>query len=72
MLFGDSVQTSKHDGKDLVDVLLDEAENVLVVPEVQSSFCHLGQEKRSINQSINQSSLTLSKNAFFISVLFHC
>lgn len=68
MLFGDSVQTSKHDGKDLVDVLLDEAENVLVVPEVQSSFCHLGQEKRSINQS----SLTLSKNAFFISVLFHC
>lgn len=68
MLFGDSVQTSKHDGKDLVDVLLDEAENVLVVPEVQSSFCHLGQEKRSINQS----SLTPSKNAFFISVLFHC
>lgn len=68
MLFGDSVQTSKHDGKDLVDVLLDEAENVLVVPEIQSSFCHLGQEKRSINQS----SLTLSKNAFFISVLFHC
>lgn len=25
-----------------------------------------------VSQSINQSSLTLSKNAFFISVLFHC
>lgn len=41
MLFGDSVQAAEHDGKDLVDVLLDEAENVLVVPEVQRSLCYL-------------------------------
>lgn len=41
MLFRDSVQATEHDGKDLVDVFLDEAENVLVIPEVQRSLCHL-------------------------------
>lgn len=41
MLFGDSVQATEHNGKDPVDVLLDEAENVLIVPEVQGSLCDL-------------------------------
>lgn len=41
MLLGDSVQATEHDGEDLVDVLLDEAEDVLVVPEVQRSLCYL-------------------------------
>lgn len=41
MLFGDSVQATEHDREDLVDVLLDEAENVLVVPEVKRSLCYL-------------------------------
>lgn len=41
VLFGDSVQATEHNGKDLVDILLDEAENVLVVPEVQCSLCDL-------------------------------
>lgn len=41
VLFGDSVQATEHDRKDFVDVLLDEAENVLVIPEVQRSLCYL-------------------------------
>lgn len=41
MLFRDSVQATEHNRKDLVDVLLDEAKNVLVVPEVQCSLGNL-------------------------------
>lgn len=41
MLLGDDVQAAEHDGQDLVDVLLYEAENVLVVPEVQRPLCYL-------------------------------
>lgn len=41
VLFGDSVQAAEHDGEDLVDVLLDQAENILVVPEVERSLCYL-------------------------------
>lgn len=51
VLFGDSVQATEHDREDLVDVLLNEAEDVLVVPEVQSSLCHLwGQTENSKNR----------------------
>lgn len=47
MLFGDSVQATEHDGKDLVNVFLYEAENVLIIPEVQRSLCYLsGQRER--------------------------
>ena len=41
MLFRDPVQAAEHDGQDLVDVLLDQAEDVLVVPEVQRPLGHL-------------------------------
>lgn len=34
VFFGDPVQAPKHDRKDLVNVLLDEAENILIIPEV--------------------------------------
>jgi len=45
VLFGDPVQATKHDGKDLVNVFLDEAENVLVIPEVQRSLRDLPRQK---------------------------
>ena len=48
VLFGDSVQATKHDGKDFVNVLLDEAENVLVIPEVQCSLCYLRGQRQKI------------------------
>lgn len=41
MLFGDAVQAVEHDGQDLVYVLLDQTQNVLVVPEVQRPFRYL-------------------------------
>lgn len=41
VLFGDFVQAAEHDGKDLIDVLFDEAEDVLVIPKVQRTFCYL-------------------------------
>lgn len=41
VLLRDSIQAAKHDGENLVDVLLDEAENVVIVPEVQSALCYL-------------------------------
>lgn len=44
VLLGDDVQAAEHDGQDLVDVLLYEAENVLVVPEVQRPLCYLPEE----------------------------
>lgn len=45
VLFGDSVQAAEHDGKDLVNVFLDEAENVLVIPEVQCSLRDLQRQE---------------------------
>lgn len=42
MLLGDPVEAAEHDGQDLVDVLFDEAEDVLVIPEVQRPLCDLG------------------------------
>lgn len=44
VFFRDPVEAPKHNRKDLVDVLLNEAENVLIIPEVQSSFCNLPQQ----------------------------
>lgn len=41
VLLGDSVQATKHDRKDLVNVLLYETEDVLVIPEVQRSLGYL-------------------------------
>ena len=41
VLFGDAVQAAKHDGQDLVDVLLDQTQDVLVIPEVERPLCHL-------------------------------
>lgn len=35
VFFGDFVQTAKHDRQNLVNVLLNQTENILVVPEVQ-------------------------------------
>lgn len=46
VLFGDSVQAAEHDGQNLVDVLLDEAEDVLVIPQVQSPLCYLPGHKQ--------------------------
>lgn len=44
VFFRDPVQAPKHNRKDLVNVLLDEAENVFIIPEVQSSFCNLPEQ----------------------------
>lgn len=44
VFLGDPVQAPKHNWKDLVNVLLDEAENVLIIPEVQRSFCNLPEQ----------------------------
>lgn len=40
----DPVQAPKHNWKDLVNVLFDEAENVLIIPEVERSFCYLPEQ----------------------------
>lgn len=40
----DPVQAPEHNWKDLVNVLFDEAENVLVIPEVERSFCNLPEQ----------------------------
>lgn len=50
MLFGDSVQATKHNGKDLGDVFLDEAEDILVVPKVQCSLCNLCGQRQKESQ----------------------
>lgn len=41
VLFRDLVQVVEHDGQDLVYVLLDQTQNVLVVPKIQRPFRHL-------------------------------
>ena len=41
VFFGDSVQATKHDRQNLVDVLLNQAQDVLVVPEVEGSLRYL-------------------------------
>ena len=41
VLLGDSVEATEHDGEDPVYVLFDEAEDVLVIPEVKRSLCYL-------------------------------
>ena len=46
VFFRDPVQAAEHDGQDLVDVLLDQAEDILVVPEVQRPLGHLPAEER--------------------------
>lgn len=38
---GITVQRWKHDGQDLGGVVADQAHDVLIVPVVQSSLCHL-------------------------------
>ena len=48
VLFRDPVQTAEHDGQDLVDVLLDQAQDVLVVPEVERPLGHLTAEERDV------------------------
>lgn len=48
MFLRDPVQAPKHNWKDLVDVLLDEAENVLIIPEVERSFCNLPEQCYSV------------------------
>lgn len=56
VFFGDSVQAAKHDGKDLVDVLFDEAEDVLVIPEVERPLCYLQTQRKKKNSSLNNES----------------
>lgn len=38
---GVAVERWEHDGQDLGGVVADQAHDVLIVPVVQSSFCHL-------------------------------
>ncbi len=38
---GVAVQRWEHDGQDLGGVVTDQAHDVLIVPVIQSSFCHL-------------------------------
>lgn len=56
VFFGDSVQAAKHDGKDLVNVLFDEAEDVLVIPEVERPLCYLQTQRKKKNSSLNNES----------------
>lgn len=43
MLFGDPVETSEHDRQDDARVFLNQTHDVLIVPVVQGSLCHLKQ-----------------------------
>lgn len=54
VLLGDDVQAAEHDGQDLVDVLLYEAENVLVVPEVQRPLCYLPEKTHAHTHTRSQ------------------
>ncbi len=53
MLFGDPVETGKHDRQDDTRVLLNQTHDVLIVPVVQGSFCHLKQYPNSILNYLN-------------------
>lgn len=54
VLLGDDIQAAEHDGQDLVDVLLYEAENVLVVPEVQRPLCYLPEKTHAHTHTRSQ------------------
>lgn len=41
VLFGDPIETSKHDGQDDTGVLLYQTHDVLIVPVIQGSLSHL-------------------------------
>lgn len=41
MLLGDSVEGGEHQRKDDLAVLLYQAEDVLVIPEIKSTLCYL-------------------------------
>lgn len=49
VFFGNFIQTGKHDGQDLIDVLLNQTENVFVIPEVQCSLCNLKRHEKPQN-----------------------
>lgn len=62
MLFRDFVQAAEHDGKDLIDVLLDEAEDVLIVPEVQRPLCYLSGHTEGTSEKQNNHFIYFLKN----------
>lgn len=45
MLLGDPVEGGEHQRQDDLAVLLDQAEDVLVVPEIKSPLCYLGHKQ---------------------------
>ena len=64
VLFRDPVQTAEHDGQDLVDVLLDQAQDVLVVPEVERPLGHLTAEERDVGTEQRRDLLDVSAARF--------
>lgn len=41
VLFGDSVKRAKDQRQDDLTVLLDQTQNILIIPEIQSPLCNL-------------------------------
>lgn len=71
VFFGDSVQATKHDRQNLVDVLLNEAQDILVVPEVEGSLCYLlGSRGNELGWQSSQMTVTLSSPIFTCGLTF--
>lgn len=45
MLLGDSVKSGEHQRQDDLAVLLNQTEDVLVIPEIKSPLCYLGHKR---------------------------
>ena len=48
-LYGDAIQHQEHDGNENLIVLLNEPQNVLVIPETQSLLCNLKKSRNEKN-----------------------
>lgn len=51
VLFGDSVKRAKDQRQDDLTVLLDQTQNILIVPEIQSPLCNLTHTHTDIVQN---------------------
>lgn len=52
VLLGDLVEGPKHSRQHSVAIVLNEAQDILIVPEIQSPLCNLGQRDGRVNASV--------------------
>ena len=52
MLLGDLVEGPKHSRQHSVAIVLNEAQDILIVPEIQSPLCNLGQRDGRVSASV--------------------